>query len=1208
MSYSLSLFTNSQYLVSQVGTSTQISKAQADNGSYTGNATVFYRLDIPHTVYKASDLPKYSFKTSILNLTNSRHKINIKATGRYVDSDIPAKLHITVYEYVLKSVWEPIDINMPAYDKVIEFGKDFKTFDITTYVPGGNYVFFIYPEYANTTKTYNEEMHIIFDDFLITTELQTTPIVKDLDNYYIDDIYSDWVPLVDDNSHTIPYKTNKTLSESSMTHPYNTTKCTTLAVHSCKKAASEIPAGYTLYFLEPGLTTYYIRFLAKFKYSRNTPIRVTLSRIDASWSVGSDEWTVDELKAISNVNDLYVEEVLIDEYIYPYSSFKFVNFRFEKKYSLAQNYVYALSIGAHGDYSAAYEEIEINSFMIYTSKDITSGNFDPIGYNILNLGKYNNPITANFGIIDYTVISEYSNTRDYFFKAFDGAKPPSDSFIYIDDEYYKIKDSFSRKLYRDEKTLAPNSTSDYIYFKSDGKMARNEYLLVDGAMAYADDDGILEYKKGFVHRIEPELTEIQLLQGESIDIIANIIYAGEKRDTPITLSVESTDEEIFNVTNIDPGIDSNKIYLSSYKVGIANLRLSYMNEDSILTIVSVLVNVMDPLIYQDFDIKVLNNLNYLTVGQTTTLYLMKTVANPIDLEYEWSSSDDSIVSVTSGGVITAKKLGTATITASNDLLGKSASCTVHVVDRLYEGKHLTFTNLDPDPPSIYSYTRYEGDIFNIEYVVTYKSGTTTKQETSQKVYWSSDNPSVATINNYGVVTCLKPGIVEFECTPEAAVGETSRYVGLEVKEKTGVLQNLSLNLTETTLNKYYSNDTKTLKVSFEPENTTETGVYWSSSNPDIVTVNQSGTITPGILTGEATITCSSTFDKSIFATCKVTVVNQRDYCYVNLNPTEVKSFINNNITINVDRPGYRLNSTYKVNVTKNGVTSSHHTLNTYNTYLTVSFDEIGTYKVEVMDTDFGVSSTCTIIIETEIKEPVIIKDLELFRLFQNNTYVLRYYAEDQKDAVLNHFISINNGTFNPVTPKLLTYNGEKYYYIIGSFAYKGTFQIAVDCRDSDNYDACTQTISIETMDSIVNRSTLATAKSQYDVARDDLVDYLYSIIEDDKILKEERYENDTRYEMFVCAYDNLYDILEKCVEVINTSVASAQEELSTLATSFVNGEVAAYVIGDDTNSCFETTTDMDYYQNELIKELVARVLSLEALTQELQNKLEDLGE
>ena len=70
---------------------------------------------------------------------------------------------------------------------------------------------------------------------------------------------------------------------------------------------------------------------------------------------------------------------------------------------------------------------------------------------------------------------------------------------------------------------------------------------------------------------------------------------------------------------------------------------------------------------------------YLNVGKTTTLKATVTPTNATNKNVTWKSSDTSVATVSSSGLVTAKAGGVATITAmAKDGSGKSASCTVYV--------------------------------------------------------------------------------------------------------------------------------------------------------------------------------------------------------------------------------------------------------------------------------------------------------------------------------------------------------------------------------------------------------------------------------------------------------------------------------------------------------------------------------------------------
>ena len=82
----------------------------------------------------------------------------------------------------------------------------------------------------------------------------------------------------------------------------------------------------------------------------------------------------------------------------------------------------------------------------------------------------------------------------------------------------------------------------------------------------------------------------------------------------------------------------------------------------------------------DVDTVILDNTELsLAVGNTATITATCTPSTAEDLTVSWKSSDESIATVDSSGVVTAVSAGTAMITAtSNDESTVSATCTVTV--------------------------------------------------------------------------------------------------------------------------------------------------------------------------------------------------------------------------------------------------------------------------------------------------------------------------------------------------------------------------------------------------------------------------------------------------------------------------------------------------------------------------------------------------
>ena len=127
--------------------------------------------------------------------------------------------------------------------------------------------------------------------------------------------------------------------------------------------------------------------------------------------------------------------------------------------------------------------------------------------------------------------------------------------------------------------------------------------------------------------------------------------------------------------------------------------------------------------------------------------------------------------------------------------------------------------------------------------------------------------------------------------------------------------------------------------------------------------------------------------------------------------------------------------------------------------------------------------------------------------------------------------------------------------------------------------------------------------NSYDAYKNDIVDYLETLISDLVVNADERKEFDIRYKRFCFAYDDIRMVLDASIEFIDQEIRSSQTEIATIAAGLASDgvSVATYSEGDYTNSNYQNITDMDYYQNQCIKELVNRVLQLETLLQELMN-------
>lgn len=199
---------------------------------------------------------------------------------------------------------------------------------------------------------------------------------------------------------------------------------------------------------------------------------------------------------------------------------------------------------------------------------------------------------------------------------------------------------------------------------------------------------------------------------------------------------------------------------------------------------------------------------------------------------KWSSSKKSTVSVSSNGKISAKKKGTATITAKAD--SKKYTCKVTVEEPSLSAKSCTLK--------------------------VGSKKTLRLKGTKQKVSWSSSKKSVATVSTKGVVTAKKAGTANIT----AKVGGKKYTCKVTVKKKSP-----TLSVSDSILN---INETGAVKVTYRGSGT----IYYHIEDTDIVSCSWKdgwdGYVTTlmvtGKKTGKTTVTITNTEDDS---TAKITV-------------------------------------------------------------------------------------------------------------------------------------------------------------------------------------------------------------------------------------------------------------------------------------------------------------------------------------------------
>ncbi len=130
------------------------------------------------------------------------------------------------------------------------------------------------------------------------------------------------------------------------------------------------------------------------------------------------------------------------------------------------------------------------------------------------------------------------------------------------------------------------------------------------------------------------------------------------------------------------------------------------------------------------------------------------------------------------------------------------------------------------------------------------------------VTWSSSNANVAAVDQNGTVTAVDRGTATITATT-ADGGFTASCQVTVAAPVTGVKPNKDEL-------KLHTGNSETLTATLVPQNANNQNVTWSSSDPSVATVDQSGKVTAaGVGTASVTVT---TEDGSFTASCQVTVV------------------------------------------------------------------------------------------------------------------------------------------------------------------------------------------------------------------------------------------------------------------------------------------------------------------------------------------------
>ena len=238
---------------------------------------------------------------------------------------------------------------------------------------------------------------------------------------------------------------------------------------------------------------------------------------------------------------------------------------------------------------------------------------------------------------------------------------------------------------------------------------------------------------------------------------------------------------------------------------------------------------------------------HLTGNTPFTLTQVIYPSNAVNKAVTWSSSNESVATVSAAGVVTPIAEGMTLIVVTTVDRGNMDGCVVNVTK-----KDITEISLTPKTVTL-----------KIKSTLTLKPDILPKDALNKTVIWSSGNENVASVNEKGVVTAIASGTAGI--IGRTVEGDHLIYCLIYVPE---VID--SITLSQNSLKFNLGDAAVTLSAKIMPDNLSIKDITWTSSNYGIANVDSKGKVIP-MSGGTAIITATSTYDKTKKATCSLTV-------------------------------------------------------------------------------------------------------------------------------------------------------------------------------------------------------------------------------------------------------------------------------------------------------------------------------------------------
>ena len=315
------------------------------------------------------------------------------------------------------------------------------------------------------------------------------------------------------------------------------------------------------------------------------------------------------------------------------------------------------------------------------------------------------------------------------------------------------------------------------------------------------------------------------------------------------------------------------------------------------------------------------NVLNLKVGESSSLTYNISPSNADIKSTELSSSNTGVVSVDKDGKVSAVGIGTANVVikvVGQDNSEASDSIVVNVISQYTSVNSVTLVDTNNN-------TLSNSMNLNIGEEVTIKFLINPSNVTLKETNWTNSDSSKVSMKDsvgYALIKGIEVGSSDIEITVKDYDGNVktdSVKVNVINSNQPVLVSSIALSPTSVTLN---PNGTYKFNVTVSPSNATNKGVTWSSSNTNVVSVDQNGNI-KALKEGTAKIRVTAKDGSGKYAEASVTVESSKPtnilVTGVSLNASTVKMYVGQS---------YQLIHTIKPsNATNKGVTWSSSNTN-----------------------------------------------------------------------------------------------------------------------------------------------------------------------------------------------------------------------------------------------------------------------------------------